>query len=248
VVRQTADRSLAAVPEQRDFVHYDFTLANLLSSGAGICGVIEVNLPALTGDRAFDLATVLFYLYDRGDFRERVQDRALELTSRTIICSQFPQVRAMGVQVGPRSQNHNGLPQSGQGNASSPSPCSTYSVGIRCASGPGGGLLVNLNLLAIVFVIAKGAGCLSLDGTLGGFITPAPESVSIYDWAVTANLPSVEDQAPQAKQSHRPNVTCYGTRCRAQVAILHPHIELRAGIFVVALAGPPPAAPMGAAV
>jgi len=31
-----------------DFVHYDFTLANLLTTGAGICGVIDINPPALT--------------------------------------------------------------------------------------------------------------------------------------------------------------------------------------------------------
>lgn len=38
--------------------------------------------PALTGDRAFDLATMLFYLYDRHDIRERLRGRVLELTSR----------------------------------------------------------------------------------------------------------------------------------------------------------------------
>lgn len=58
VVRQTADRCLAAVPERDDFVHYDFTLANLLTTGPGISGVIDINPPALTGDRAFDLATM----------------------------------------------------------------------------------------------------------------------------------------------------------------------------------------------
>jgi len=82
VVRQTAGRCLAAIPERGDFVHYDFTLANLLISGAGITGVIDINPPALTGDRAFDLATMLYYLYDRDDIRERLRGRALELTDR----------------------------------------------------------------------------------------------------------------------------------------------------------------------
>jgi hypothetical protein len=82
VVRRTADRCLAAIPEQRDFVHYDFTPANLLTSGAAISGVIDINPPALTGDRAFDLATMLFYLYDRDDFRDRLRGRALQLTDR----------------------------------------------------------------------------------------------------------------------------------------------------------------------
>jgi hypothetical protein len=81
-VRRTADRCLAAIPERGDFVHYDFTLSNLLTSGAGISGVIDINPPALTGDRAFDLATMLFYLYDRTPIRERLQARALQLTSR----------------------------------------------------------------------------------------------------------------------------------------------------------------------
>jgi aminoglycoside phosphotransferase (APT) family kinase protein len=82
VVRRTADRCLPAVPERDDYVHYDFTLANLLTSGAGICGVIDMNPPAITGDRAFDLATMMFYLYDRDDILRRLRDRALELTSQ----------------------------------------------------------------------------------------------------------------------------------------------------------------------
>ena len=45
VVRQTADRCLAAVPERDDFVHYDFTVANLLTTGPGISGVIDINRP-----------------------------------------------------------------------------------------------------------------------------------------------------------------------------------------------------------
>ncbi|HEY0935504.1 MAG TPA: phosphotransferase [Trebonia sp.] len=82
VVRQTAGRCLAAVPERDDFVHYDFTPANLLTTGPGISGVIDISPPPLTGDRAFDLATMLFYLYDRPGIRERLRARALELTSR----------------------------------------------------------------------------------------------------------------------------------------------------------------------
>jgi Ser/Thr protein kinase RdoA (MazF antagonist) len=81
MVRQTAGRCLAAIPEGDDFVHYDFTLANLLTDGPGISGVIDINPPALTGDRAFDLATMLFYLYDSDDIRERLRGRALELSN-----------------------------------------------------------------------------------------------------------------------------------------------------------------------
>jgi len=84
VVRQTADRCLAEIPERDDFVHYDFTLANLLTTGRGISGVVDINPPALTGDRAFDLATMLFYLYDRHDIREQLRGRALERTSSAL--------------------------------------------------------------------------------------------------------------------------------------------------------------------
>jgi hypothetical protein len=51
VVVRTAGRCLAAIPARDDFVHYDFTLASLLTTGAGICGVININPPALTSDR-----------------------------------------------------------------------------------------------------------------------------------------------------------------------------------------------------
>jgi hypothetical protein len=82
VIRQTAGRCLAAIPERNDFVHYDFTPANLLTTGTSISGVIDINPPAITGDRAFDLATMLFYLYDHDGIREPLRARALELTSQ----------------------------------------------------------------------------------------------------------------------------------------------------------------------
>jgi Phosphotransferase enzyme family len=82
LVHQAADRGLAEIPERGDFVHGDFTLANLLTVGPGISGVIGINPPALTGDRAFDLATMMFYRYDHDSTRDRLRSRALELTSR----------------------------------------------------------------------------------------------------------------------------------------------------------------------
>jgi hypothetical protein len=42
--------------------------------------VIDVNPPLLTGDRAFDLATLLFYRYDHDDIRDHLRARLLELT------------------------------------------------------------------------------------------------------------------------------------------------------------------------
>jgi Ser/Thr protein kinase RdoA (MazF antagonist) len=79
VLRRIGDRCGPAIPAAEDFVHYDFTLANLLSDGASITGVIDVNPPVLAGDRAFDLATLLFYLYDHDDIRDLLRARLLEL-------------------------------------------------------------------------------------------------------------------------------------------------------------------------
>jgi Ser/Thr protein kinase RdoA (MazF antagonist) len=84
-LRSVADRHLGAVPERDDYVHYDFTAANLLTDGSGITGVIDINPPALTGDRAFDLATLLFYWYDREGSAGRLRARALALTDERAI-------------------------------------------------------------------------------------------------------------------------------------------------------------------
>lgn len=87
VLRRTADRCLDAIPERDDFVHYDFTVANMLTAGTEIRGVIDINPPPVTGDRAFDLATLLFYCYDRDEIRERLRARILELTDRRALAA-----------------------------------------------------------------------------------------------------------------------------------------------------------------
>jgi hypothetical protein len=83
ILRKIGDRC-AAIPAGHDFVHFDFTLANLLGERLDdqttITGVIDINPPLLAGDRAFDLATLLFYLYDHDDLRTRLRERILELT------------------------------------------------------------------------------------------------------------------------------------------------------------------------
>ncbi len=79
-VRRIGERCGPDIPAGTDFVHYDFTPANLLSDGTAITGVIDVNPPALTGDRAFDLATLLYYCYDHDGIREGLRARVLELT------------------------------------------------------------------------------------------------------------------------------------------------------------------------
>jgi hypothetical protein len=87
VVRQTAGSCLTAIPERDDFVHYDFTLANLLSDGTAITGVIDINPPVLAGDRAFDLATLLFYLYDQDEIRDLLRARLLDLAGPQAACA-----------------------------------------------------------------------------------------------------------------------------------------------------------------
>jgi hypothetical protein len=41
--------------------------------------VIDINPPVLAGDRALDLATLLFYRYDHDDIRDLLRARLLEL-------------------------------------------------------------------------------------------------------------------------------------------------------------------------
>ncbi|MDQ2811113.1 MAG: aminoglycoside phosphotransferase family protein [Actinomycetota bacterium] len=87
VLRRIGDRCCAAIPAGRDFIHYDFTPANLLSDGTAITGVIDINPPVLAGDRAFDLATLLFYGYDHDDLREPLRSRLLELSGPRAACA-----------------------------------------------------------------------------------------------------------------------------------------------------------------
>ena len=79
MLRRTADRAVPAIPDGEDFVHYDFTPANLLCDGTAITGVIDINPPVLAGDRAFDLATLLFYRYDHDQIRGLLRARLLDL-------------------------------------------------------------------------------------------------------------------------------------------------------------------------
>jgi Ser/Thr protein kinase RdoA (MazF antagonist) len=79
VVREIGASCGPAIPARPDFTHYDFTPANLLTDGATITGVIDINPPVLAGDRAFDLATLLFYVYDHEGMRAMLGARLLEL-------------------------------------------------------------------------------------------------------------------------------------------------------------------------
>jgi hypothetical protein len=72
----------AAIPPGVDFTHFDFHFLNLLSDGATITGVVDINPPPLAGDRAFDLATMVFYVYDHDELRRRILDRLFGLAGR----------------------------------------------------------------------------------------------------------------------------------------------------------------------
>jgi hypothetical protein len=71
-----------AIPPGVDFTHFDFHFLNLLSDGTTITGVVDINPPPLAGDRAFDLATLVFYVYDHDELRRRILDRLFGLAGR----------------------------------------------------------------------------------------------------------------------------------------------------------------------
>jgi hypothetical protein len=71
-----------AIPPGVDFTHFDFHFLNLLSDGTTITGVVDINPPLLAGDRAFDLATLVFYVYDHDELRRRILDRLFGLAGR----------------------------------------------------------------------------------------------------------------------------------------------------------------------
>jgi hypothetical protein len=81
VLRETGERYADSIPDATDYVHYDFTPANVLSDGVTVTGVIDISPPPVRGDRAFDIATLLFYVYDHDDLRTRLRARLQELTS-----------------------------------------------------------------------------------------------------------------------------------------------------------------------
>jgi hypothetical protein len=72
----------SAIPPGVDFTHFDFHFLNLLSDGATITGVVDINPPPLAGDRAFDLATLVFYVYDHDELRRRILGRLFGLAGR----------------------------------------------------------------------------------------------------------------------------------------------------------------------
>lgn len=67
-IASIADACREAPVRRHDITHFDFSYANALTDGVRVTGVIDWNVPfegALQGDLAFDIATLLFYAYDR---------------------------------------------------------------------------------------------------------------------------------------------------------------------------------------
>ena len=65
--RRAVERHAEAVRGRGDIVHWDFTLANVLLQGGQVSGVIDWG-GTRTGDRLFDLATLVYY--SRGEAPE----------------------------------------------------------------------------------------------------------------------------------------------------------------------------------
>ena len=81
-VRRIGESCGPAIPPGVDFTHFDFHFLNLLGDGRVITGVIDINPPPVTGDRAFDLATLVFYVYDDDRLRPPILDRLFGLAGR----------------------------------------------------------------------------------------------------------------------------------------------------------------------
>jgi hypothetical protein len=84
-LRRIGENGGPAVLTGVDFTHFDFQFLNPLSDGHAITGVIDVNPPPRRGDRAFGLATLLFYVYDTDELRRAILDRLSGLASRPAV-------------------------------------------------------------------------------------------------------------------------------------------------------------------
>jgi aminoglycoside phosphotransferase (APT) family kinase protein len=68
-----------------DIVHGDFSPGNILVHDGQISGVVDWDA-AGCGDRAFDLALLLFYFYDDRPIRDPLRDRVLALAGFDALC------------------------------------------------------------------------------------------------------------------------------------------------------------------
>jgi hypothetical protein len=68
--RRAVERHAPGLPASRDIVHMDYTLANVLVAAAAVTGIIDWG-GTRTGDRLFDLTTLVYYARGRAAEIER---------------------------------------------------------------------------------------------------------------------------------------------------------------------------------
>ena len=79
------------LPTPDDILHYDFNPANILIDGGAVSGVVDWE-GVRPGDRAFDLATLLFYAYDAERTRAALRTRLRELRPPRVIAVYFAHI------------------------------------------------------------------------------------------------------------------------------------------------------------
>jgi hypothetical protein len=80
LVQEIAARHRDVATPTADIVHFDFQPANILAQPDRITGVVDWD-GVCAGDRAFDLATLLFYVYDQEAPREALWRRLLSIAA-----------------------------------------------------------------------------------------------------------------------------------------------------------------------
>jgi len=76
---ELTSRNVDGIDERRDLVHLDFTGANVLAIDDEITGVIDLEAVRV-GDRAFDLVSFQYYLFENEALRSPLFTKALELS------------------------------------------------------------------------------------------------------------------------------------------------------------------------
>jgi Phosphotransferase enzyme family len=84
LVQELVARHRKVATPTTDVVHFDFQPNNMLGLSGKISGVVDWE-GAQAGDRAFDLATLLFYAYDQEPVRDALWGRVTAITDPTAV-------------------------------------------------------------------------------------------------------------------------------------------------------------------
>lgn len=90
-LQDLAEASRRSLPDAADILHYDFNPANILVDADTVSGVVDWE-GVRAGDRAFDLATLLFYAYDAPPARAALWTRLRELRPAPVIAAYLAHV------------------------------------------------------------------------------------------------------------------------------------------------------------